>query len=161
MDKSHRVPLSMDFPGKNTGVGCHFLLQRILPTQGWNPCLLCLLHWQADSLPGRHCQIATPFAKQTILSLTEKSWHPCKKLSDHKYGFISELPIPFFPPFWDVIDIVNTQFWFIDLYIYPNSSTTLTWLLPNIWNWEVKVLQPYSFATLFSLFWAPWIFYFF
>ena len=24
-----------DFPGKNTGVGCHFLLQKIFPTQGW------------------------------------------------------------------------------------------------------------------------------
>ena len=29
-----------DFPGKNTGVGCHFLLQRIFPTQGSNPGLL-------------------------------------------------------------------------------------------------------------------------
>ena len=29
-------------------MGCHFLLQRIFPTQGSN---LCLLHWQADSLP--------------------------------------------------------------------------------------------------------------
>ena len=27
-------------PGKNTGVGCHFLLQRIFPTQGSNPGLL-------------------------------------------------------------------------------------------------------------------------
>ena len=26
-----------DFPGKGTGVGCHFLLQRIFPTQGANP----------------------------------------------------------------------------------------------------------------------------
>ena len=26
-----------DFPGKNTGVGCHFLLQEIFPTQGLNP----------------------------------------------------------------------------------------------------------------------------
>ena len=34
-------PLSMDFPGKNTVVGCHFLLQRIFPTQGLN---LGLLH---------------------------------------------------------------------------------------------------------------------
>ena len=25
---------------KNTGVVCHFLLQGIFPTQGWNPCLL-------------------------------------------------------------------------------------------------------------------------
>ena len=40
-----------DFPGKNTGVVCHFLLQGIFQTQGWNPCLLHLLHWQADSLP--------------------------------------------------------------------------------------------------------------
>ena len=24
---AHQVPLSWDFPGKNTGVGCHFLLQ--------------------------------------------------------------------------------------------------------------------------------------
>ena len=25
-----------NFPGKNTGVSCHFLLQGIFPTQGWN-----------------------------------------------------------------------------------------------------------------------------
>ena len=37
---------SWDFPGKNIGVGCHFLLQGIVPTQGSNP---RLLHWQADS----------------------------------------------------------------------------------------------------------------
>ena len=29
-----------DFPGKNPGVGCHFLLQGIFPTQGSNPRLL-------------------------------------------------------------------------------------------------------------------------
>ena len=38
-------------PGKNTEVGCHFLLQAIFLTQGSNPCLLCLLHWQVSSLP--------------------------------------------------------------------------------------------------------------
>ena len=37
-----------NFPGKNAGVGCHFLLQRIFPTQGLNS---CLLHWQGSSLP--------------------------------------------------------------------------------------------------------------
>ena len=35
---------SMGSPGKNTGVGGHFLLYRIFPT-------LHLLHWQVDSLP--------------------------------------------------------------------------------------------------------------
>ena len=39
------------FSGKNTGVGCHFLLQGIFPTQGWNLCLLHLLHRRVDSLP--------------------------------------------------------------------------------------------------------------
>ena len=28
----------------------HVLLQEIFPTQGLNPCLLCLLHWQVGSL---------------------------------------------------------------------------------------------------------------
>ena len=32
-------------------VGCHALLQRIFSTQELNLRLLCLLHWQADSLP--------------------------------------------------------------------------------------------------------------
>ena len=32
-------------PGKNTGVGCHLLLQRIFPTQESNQSLLCLLYW--------------------------------------------------------------------------------------------------------------------
>ena len=33
---AYHAPSSMDFPGKSTGVGCHFLLQRIFPTQGSN-----------------------------------------------------------------------------------------------------------------------------
>ena len=40
-----------DYPGKNTGVGCHFLLLGILPPQGLN---LHLLLWQADSLLPSH-----------------------------------------------------------------------------------------------------------
>ena len=48
IDYSHQAFLSM---GMDTGVGCHFLLQRIFLTQGWNP---RVLHWQADSLPLSH-----------------------------------------------------------------------------------------------------------
>ena len=33
---AHQAPLSMDFPGKNTGVGCHFLLWGIFLTQESN-----------------------------------------------------------------------------------------------------------------------------
>ena len=40
-----------DSPGKSIGMGCHFLLQGIFPTQGLNLHLLCLLYWQVSSLP--------------------------------------------------------------------------------------------------------------
>ena len=46
-----RLLCPWDSPGKNTGVGCCTLLQGIFPTQESNPCLLCLLRWQAGSLP--------------------------------------------------------------------------------------------------------------
>ena len=37
---AHQVLRPWDSPGKSTGVGCHFLLQGIFPTQGSNPGLL-------------------------------------------------------------------------------------------------------------------------
>ena len=43
-----RLHCPWDSPGKNTGVGCPFLLQGIFPTQGSNP---CLLQWEVGSLP--------------------------------------------------------------------------------------------------------------
>ena len=39
-----RLLYPWDFPSKNTGVGCCFLLHGIFPTQGSNPCPHCLLH---------------------------------------------------------------------------------------------------------------------
>ena len=44
-------PVHGDSPGKNTGVGCHFLLQGIFPTQGLN---LHVLHGWAYALPLTH-----------------------------------------------------------------------------------------------------------
>ena len=44
--QSARLLCAWDSPGKNTGVGCRFLLQGIFLTQWLNP---HLLHWQADS----------------------------------------------------------------------------------------------------------------
>ena len=41
-----RLLCPWDSPGKNTGVGCQALLQRIFQTQGLKPLLLNVLHWQ-------------------------------------------------------------------------------------------------------------------
>ena len=50
--KPTRLLCPWGFPGENTGMGCHFLLQgMIILTPGSNP---QLLHWQADSLPLSH-----------------------------------------------------------------------------------------------------------
>jgi len=55
---------------------CHFLLQRILPTQGSSMHFLRLLHWQTDSLPpGKHhydLKVGLILMRQILL---------CKKLS--------------------------------------------------------------------------------
>ena len=50
-----RLLCPRDSPGKNTGVGCHALLQGIFPTQGSNPSLSHLLYSPAGSL-----QLAPP-----------------------------------------------------------------------------------------------------
>ena len=51
MDCTARLLCPGDPPGKNTGVGCHALLQGIFSSQGSNQHLLRLLHWQVNSLP--------------------------------------------------------------------------------------------------------------
>ena len=64
-----RLLCPWSFPGKNTGVGCHFLLEGVFHTQGSNPHLLCLLHWQADSLPLSHWQYSINTVNISLNSL--------------------------------------------------------------------------------------------
>ena len=56
-----------DSAGKNTGVGCHALLQEIFPIQGSNPHLLCLM---PPALAGGFFIISTTW-KALFLSLPE------------------------------------------------------------------------------------------
>ena len=52
--KPTRLPCAWNFPVKNTGVDCHFLLQGTFWTQRSNPYLLHPRHWQMNSLPLSH-----------------------------------------------------------------------------------------------------------
>ena len=61
-----RLLCSLDFPGKNAGVGCHFLLQGIFPPQGLN---LCFLPWQEDSLS--LCHLGSPRIQGGISQMLE------------------------------------------------------------------------------------------
>ena len=53
---AHQTPLSVEFSRQEYWNGCHFLFQGIFLTQGSNPGLFGLLHWQADSLPLCHLE---------------------------------------------------------------------------------------------------------
>ena len=89
------------FTSKNTGVGCHFLLQGIFPTHGLNPCLLLVLHWQADSLPLSH--VGIPYLAALGLSCNRgvlvpwpeiKPGHPASGAQSLSSRTTSEVPMP-------------------------------------------------------------------
>ena len=72
-----------DFLGKNTGVGCQFLLQGIFLTQGSNP---CLLHWQVDSLPLSHQGSNTNPSYNEVSPHTDQNGHHQKNLQTINAG---------------------------------------------------------------------------
>ena len=60
-----------DFPGKSTGVGCHFLLQEIFPTQGSNLCL--------------------PHCRQTLYRLSQELYKKGLNDPDNHNGMVTHL----------------------------------------------------------------------
>ena len=87
-----RLLCLQDFPGKNTEVGCHFLLQGIFPTQGSNQ---GLLHWQVDSLLLSHQAItsATHWAFINISQLPDTVVLPWLLLKCEAWSFYSKFSI--------------------------------------------------------------------
>ena len=66
-------------PGKNTGVGCHSLLQEIFPTQGLNPGLPYCRH--LDSLPSE------PPGNQITIKNTKEEESPDRLKQSHSPSF--------------------------------------------------------------------------
>ena len=60
---ARQAPLSMEFPGKNNGLGCCFFLQGTFPTQGSNPSLFQVSStsskWQVNCSP--LCHLGSPW----------------------------------------------------------------------------------------------------
>ena len=81
-----QAPLSMEFPGQNTGVRFHFLLQGIFPIKGPNLLLMCLLHWQVDSLPLHH--LGSPHTQLYIIEITKKDL-PYSRENSTQYSVIN------------------------------------------------------------------------
>ena len=102
-------------PGKNTGVGCHALFQGIFTTQGSNLHLLCLLRWQAGSLP------LLPHG-EFFLHVTYNQF--C-------FQFSSSACFPLFTPWgkhWFVFVVVVQLLSHVQLFVIP-LSFTISWSL--------------------------------
>ena len=114
---ARQAPLFMDSPGKNTGVGCHALLQGIFPTQGSNLKLLWRLQcWQilyCWAIGGAHLKLYTWYIFSPLLLtflflllvLTISLWYA-----------LMLFPVCLFPmEFMEFFGSVNLCFWFFFL----------------------------------------------
>ena len=73
-----------DSPGKSTVVGCHDLLQGMFLTHGSNQCFLCLLHWQAGSLP--LVPPGKPIYLFPLVPSSSLSFHPSRSSQNIRLG---------------------------------------------------------------------------
>ena len=100
-----RLLCPRDFPGENTGVGCHSFLQEIFPTQGSNPglphCRQTLYHL---SHQGSHnsqvinpilYSLLEPTAPPTMTGSTKVHWKEQWTQSQEQRGQVLALPLTF------------------------------------------------------------------
>ena len=128
-----------DSPGKNTGVGCRALLQKIFLMQEWNPRLLHLLNWQAGSLPlapsGKPFQILSPH----LLSLLNDNHSDRLEVISH-CGFNLHFPK------WLVMSFGISMLWlFIMFFCVISTDFFFSFVV------TVRLNMSYLIATYFKL----------
>ena len=144
----HRLLCPWNSPGKNTGVGCHSLLQGIVQTQGWNPSLLhcrqILYHLTHEGSPSRQetrdfwrmrkigSIIASLWRWSQGMLAVSRSWD--KPLANNEQGNVNLSPMTM----WNWIWILPT-----------------TWMSPEITSpWELLDKDPVGQWLDFNL-WDP------
>ena len=100
----------MEFPGKNAGVGCHFLLQAIFPTQKSNPWFLRLL-----ALAGGFFAAASSLTQDSVYMSMPRS--------------------RFVPPFLPLSPPPQVCCLCLHLYSCPANKVISTIFLSPFWTW--------------------------
>ena len=124
-----------DLPGKNTGAGCHFLLQGIIQTQWSNQ---HLLYWQADS-----SSLSQPPGKTlppNMLNSKREEWNLGNDQSSQRVSYhiffstrkrkgyiISKQQLPY------IGILVTIQFWYIHI-SWKWKSHSCVWLFVTLWT---------------------------
>ena len=70
-----RLLCPSDSPGKNTGVGCHALLQGIFPTQGSNPGNISQVSCTGRQVLYHQCHLGSPIFLINILEYVRNTPH--------------------------------------------------------------------------------------
>ena len=107
-----RLLCRWDFPGKNIGVGCDFLLQGVFPMQGSNLCLL-------------HC-------RQILYTLNHRRHHQVTSVMSYSVRLHRQQPTRLLCPWdlqarilgWDAISF-STREWFFKSLLFSTKSSYL------------------------------------
>ena len=141
-----RLPCPWNFPGKNTGVGYHFLLLGIFLTQGSNS---HLLHWQVDFffLPLSHLENPWIFI---VVSKIHKT------LSATVASTIITLTMPSQSANWALIPVTRTVLSIMSslpvtiVFIFQISSECTQVVKPNL-HLEFKLQESLGIVVYRSL----------
>ena len=152
-----QVPLSQrDFPGKNTGVDCHLLLQEIFSTQGWNSRLLGFLRWQADSSPLAPPVIAVQFLSRVWRFVTP--WTAARQaslfftISRSLLRLMSTEPVRPSNHFILCCPLLLLPSIFPSIRVFSNESALFTWEAPYKAHQRVNAWQkPPQYCKVISL----------
>ena len=157
---ARQAPRPKGFSGKNTRAGCHFLLQEIFPTRGWN---LCLLHCQADSLPLHHkgspefClnlhKLSVPWEDVTLFGMWFLQELTMSMLDIHTTFLVSR--------FLDFPPIFSFHFlcFFLSLF-YSYLMWKTAYIHKSVWSTLQGIICLYlSSIFLLSSYWFLWLLY--
>ena len=120
-----RLLCPWDFPGKDTGVGCHFLLKGIFPTQGPN---MCHLHWLpyffTTKPPGKPCETLHRLKKKKkfffkLLAFTCYSVVLLSVVEQSEYLYIYHLFVTI--EHWVEFPVLYSRTFSLVIYFIPSS----------------------------------------
>ena len=126
---ARQAPLPMRFSKQEYWSGLPFFFQGIFPTRGTNPHLLCVLHWQARSLPlVLHGKPTISWSLFKLMS-TESEMPPNHLILYH--------PLLLLPSIFTSIKVLSNQ-----------SALHIRW--PKYWSFSFSISPSNEYSGLIS-----------
>ena len=136
---AHQFPLSIGPPRQENRRELPFSSPEEPPDWGWNPSLLCLLHWQADSLPLYH--LGNPFDNTTLKP--ERCLLLGRKAMTNLDSILKSRGITLLMK----IHIVKAMVFSVVMYGYES------WTIKKAEHWRTDAFQPWWWSRVLRV---PW-----